>query len=382
MRGKGGPENSRCKFRGVRQRIWGKWVAEIREPNKGRRLWLGTFDTDMDAARAYDDAALAMYGYGARLNLPQGFAVEDSSSPNWECTMALDCGDDYGVVEIKLDDMERGVLKVEHDDRESGVVKIEPQAEDWPCLLDEAALAYDEAALAMYGYGALLNLPDNLALNKSVSAKLIPSDSESTMTLDHEETCGVVKIEPVDREGEVAKIEPDDRKGGVVKIEPEDMEGNSKPCLVDEASLEKDGANTIENESVEYEMFDLDELMALLQTCSSPHNEVKSMQDTNEYVYNSVQLPSNEYDQSQYELNISDYSYDTKAEHSSLDYDFDLSQILSENDGCNTTLDTDHKLFDDASPDIGISNADDHSQWGLNLSAYSGNMNLEPLSLD
>ncbi|MCL7052261.1 hypothetical protein MKW94_000575 [Papaver nudicaule] len=68
MRGKGGPENSLS----VRQRTWGKWVAEIREPNRGNRLWLGTFATAKDAAVAYDDAAKAMYGETARLNFGFG----------------------------------------------------------------------------------------------------------------------------------------------------------------------------------------------------------------------------------------------------------------------------------------------------------------------
>ncbi|EOY18817.1 Dehydration-responsive element-binding protein 2C [Theobroma cacao] len=188
MKGKGGPQNQRCNYRGVRQRTWGKWVAEIRAPNGGKRIWLGTFPTACEAALAYDEAARTMYGENAIINMPHISRFDSVATTSHAFSEASTCSASNSMtVPSNYEICGRDV-----------------DGEGEPSRMNVEYTVDSETAWTMHGENATLNMPhvsdfDSVSITSPVFSEATTCSASNSMTVPiNYEICG----RDVDGEGE------------------------------------------------------------------------------------------------------------------------------------------------------------------------------------
>ncbi|CAH9114872.1 unnamed protein product [Cuscuta europaea] len=79
------------KLRGVRQRKWGTWAAEIRDPFQGKRVWLGTYKSAEEASKVYETKRLEFEAMAKKSNVNQTGSVPliDTHAPEEDSVGSL-----------------------------------------------------------------------------------------------------------------------------------------------------------------------------------------------------------------------------------------------------------------------------------------------------
>ena len=200
------------KLRGVRQRPWGRWAAEIRDPIKRSRVWLGTYDTAEEAAMVYDREAIRLRGPHAQTNFlkppkkqhthaSEGFGMEiDTNVASFDgdgLAEDVNCGYNSGIGSHDLPSPTSPASVLIFQSAESGNKVLEectPMEEEWE-FRDESGLQ-DRSFLDSPSIDCCSDFetPPPIFLDESSVPHLISNDnfSDSACSIDEEfESCNL-----------------------------------------------------------------------------------------------------------------------------------------------------------------------------------------------
>ncbi|XAR71277.1 hypothetical protein NMG60_11028465 [Bertholletia excelsa] len=181
----GGTRRARKRFVGVRQRPSGRWVAEIKDTIQKIRVWLGTFDTAEEAARAYDEAACILRGANTRTNF-------------WPCSPE---STPAPALPSKISNLLLQRLKARNSSVSFKTTTLEPVNEQTSQHTHEFAQFKDKATdFGDTHFADFLNFPDEISGDTETSNDFITTDSEPCLIekLEEDETLGAVNFQFVD----------------------------------------------------------------------------------------------------------------------------------------------------------------------------------------